>query len=109
MANPAPQTKDWPAWQDLQPGPPKPRFHVIGQVQTSSTNQTPKLSEHVPQGINPKILMLDLTITASGKGDMLMSWREVSFFKSIERDQYSNVDILWDGGRIESLEVQDVE
>ena len=75
----------------------------------SSTYQTPKLSEHVPQGINPKILMLDLTITASGKGDMLMSWREVSFFKSIERDQYSNVDILWDGKRIESLEVQDVE
>ena len=31
------------------------------------------------------------------------------FFASIERDQYSNVDILWDGKRIESLEVQDVE
>ena len=82
---------------------------MVGQVQTSSTNETPQLSEHVPQGINPKIFLLDLTITASGKGDMLMSWQEVRFFASIERDQYSNVDILWDGKRIESLEVQDVE
>ena len=82
---------------------------MIGQVQTSSTNQTPKFSEHVPQGINPKIPMLDLTLTASGKGDMLMSWREVRYFESIERDQYSNVDILWDGEHIASLEVQDVE
>jgi hypothetical protein len=109
MANPAPKTKDWHAWQDLQPGPAKPRLHVVGQVQKSSTNQTPKLSEHVPQGINPKILQLDLTLAASGQGDALMSWQEVRFFKSIERDQYSNVEIFWDGKRIESLEVKDVE
>ena len=82
---------------------------MIGKVETSNTNQTPRLSEHVPQGINPKILLLDLTITTKDAGNPVMGWRELRFEKPITRDQYSNVDILWDGDIIEHLKVETAE
>jgi hypothetical protein len=108
MANPAPKTKDFKAWQNVIPGG-RPKLIVIGKVQTSNTNQTPHLEEHTPQGINPKILLLDLTITTKDVGDALQDWRDVRFEKSITRDQYSNVDILWDGNIIEHLKVETAE
>lgn len=108
MADPAPQTKDWKAWQNLQPGPSTPTLMVVGQVETSNTNQTPRLSEHAPQGINRTILLLDLTISAAGAGNDVMSWREVRFEKAIEKNQYSSVDVLWEGAHAGSAEVEDV-
>jgi hypothetical protein len=66
------------------------------------------LAEHVPQGINPKILLLDLTISASGAGGAVMGWRDVRFEKPIEKDQYSSVDVLWEGERIVGAKVKDV-
>ena len=103
----APETKDWKAWQDLQP-PSKPKLIVTGKVQTSKSNQTPHLAEHEPQGFNPKILLLDLTITASGAGSTVMGRREVRFEKPIQKDQYSSVDILWEGEHIAGAKVEDV-
>lgn len=108
MENPAPRTKDFKAWQNVQPGG-KPKLIVIGMVETSNTNQTPGLSEHVPQGINKKILLLDLTITTRGAGTTMMGWRDVRFETQIARDQYSHVDILWEGKVIHHLEVGTAE
>jgi hypothetical protein len=109
MAKPAPKTKEWKAWQDLQPTPSKtPKLIVTGKVETSNSNQTPRLNQHAPQGINPKILLLDLTIAASGAGNAVMGWREVRFETGIVKDQYSSVDILWDGERIGHAEVETV-
>jgi hypothetical protein len=105
---PAPRNKNWKAWQNLQP-PGPPRLIVTGQVELSNTNETPDLREHVPQGINPEILLLDLSITAHGVGNPVMTWRDVRFEKSIQRDQYSTVEISWDGQRIESLSVETVQ
>ena len=102
MANPAPKTKDFKAWQNVQPGG-KPKLIVIGMVETSNTNQTPGLSEHVPQGINPKIPLIE------GVGNTVMGWRDVRFEKPITRDQYSNVDMLWEGNIIEHLKVETAE
>ena len=93
--------------RDLQP-PSKPKLIVTGKVQTSNSNQTPHLAEHEPQGFNPKILLLDLTITASGAGSTVMGWREVRFEKPIQKDQYSSVDILWEGEHIAGAKVEDV-
>jgi hypothetical protein len=107
MANPSPNTRNWKAWQDLQPIG-KPKLVVIGQVETSNSNQTPHLNEHVPQGINPKILLLDLTISSSGMGSTVMGWRDVRFEKEIVKDQYSSVEILWDGQCVARQDVEDV-
>jgi hypothetical protein len=103
-----PKTKDWKAWQNLQPiGPPK--LIVIGKVETSNANQTPQLSERVPQGVNPKILLLDLTMQVSGKGGTVMGWQDVRFEKEIKKDQYSGVDVLWENNSVAQIEVETVQ
>jgi len=82
---------------------------VTGQVEVTNTNQTPHLQEHVPQGFNPKILLLDLTITTSGIGNPVITWRDVRFEKNITKDQYSSVDILWNGEGVGHAEVETVQ
>jgi hypothetical protein len=101
-----PNTRDWKAWQNLQPVG-KPKLIVTGQVETSNSNQTPKLSRHEPQGINPKILLLDLTITTSGIGNTVMGWRDVRYEESITKDQFSEVDVLWEGNVI--VQIKEIE
>jgi hypothetical protein len=108
MVNSLPNTKNWKAWQNLQP-PGPPRLIVTGQVEVSNTNQNANLSEHVPQGINPAILLLDLTITTSGAGNTVMTWRDVRFEKQITKDQYSGVDILWQGQSVGRADVETVQ
>jgi hypothetical protein len=109
MAYSAPTTKNWKAWQDLQPGPGKPKLIVTGQVELGNTNETPHLKETVPQGINPKILLLDLTITSSGIGNPVVHWKEVRFEKKIEKDQYSSVDIMFNGNSVAQAKVETVQ
>jgi hypothetical protein len=89
----SPTTRNWKAWQNLQP-PGPPRLIVTGEVQTTNDNQTPNLQEHTPQGINEKILLLDLTITTSGTGGAVLGWKPVRFQKNIKPNQYSSVDVL---------------
>jgi hypothetical protein len=108
MADTAPRTQNWNAWQDLQPGPDGPRLIVTAQVEISNTNQTPHLREHHPPGINSTILQLDLTMTTSGVGNTVVTWRDVRFTKGIRKDQYSTVEILWEKTRIAQLDVADV-
>jgi len=109
MEKTAPKTQNWEAWQDLQPGSRTPRLYVTGQVEITNTNQTPHLAEHLPPGINPKILLLDLTVTSSGVGNTVVTWRDVRFEKDIKKDQYSKLDILWHGKEIGCAEVKTVQ
>ena len=67
MARPAPDTKDWNAWIDTMPPGPG-HLIVIGEVDVGNIASSADLKETVPQGINPKILLLDLTITLDGEG-----------------------------------------
>src|SRR5262245_44166418 len=103
-----PNTRNWKAWQNLQ-GPGRPRLIVTGEVETGNTNQTPKLSVHTPPGTNPKIRLLDLTIATSGIGNTVMGWRDVRYEEEIRKDQYSEVDILWEGNVIARIEVETVQ
>jgi hypothetical protein len=100
-------TKNWKAWQDLQP-PGPPTLHVTGEVETTNSNQTPQLSEANPQGINPKILLLNLTITTAGTGLTVIDCKQVTFTKKISKDQYTSVDILSDGEQVGSAKVETV-
>jgi hypothetical protein len=111
MARPAPQTRYWKAREDRQPGPGRKGVALIvtGEVEVGNTNETPHLAEHQPQGFNPKILLLDLSITASGVGNPVLTWKPVRFEKQVERDQHSEVDILWEGNIIARVEVEIVQ
>ena len=110
MANPAPATRNWKAWEDRQPSPGSgPTLHVVGEVQTSNTNQTPHLDEATPQGINPAILILDLSITTSGVGNTVMGWKPVKFEKKVSPGQHTSVDVRWEGQSIAGCEVEIVQ
>ena len=42
----------------------EPTLHVTGDVTVPTAGYSAKLSPHTPQGINPQIYLLDLTINA---------------------------------------------
>jgi hypothetical protein len=84
------------------------RQHIIvsGQVEVSWSNLTPKLRKHVPQGINPRILLLDLTIVSSGGiGLPVVMYKSVQYTQPTSGNQYSEVDILFGGKIIKRIKV----
>jgi hypothetical protein len=79
---------------------------VTSDVQVNATNKTPKLSVHTPQGINPSILLLDLSIVSSGGfGGQIVFYKHVLFRRRTSGNQYSEVDILFDGRIIKRIRV----
>lgn len=110
MAKAALNTRNWKAWQDLQPPVGSTvKLTVTGEVEITNTNQTPHLAEHVPQGFNESILLLSFTISTSGAGNTVVEWRKVApFKKDIREGQYTSVDILWEGESIGSANVESV-
>jgi hypothetical protein len=108
MAVRAPNTRNWKAWEDRQPGPEKIiKLIVTGEVEVSRTNDTPELKVAAPQGINPKILLLNLSINSPGApGGEQMTWKEVRFEKAVSAGEYTNVSILWEGNEIANCKVK---
>lgn len=73
---------------------------VSGLVQVTSTNKDPILKE-ARSGINPKILILDLTIKSSGgPGLDVLVWKRATFSKVVRVGQFDSVDVHWDGDSI---------
>jgi hypothetical protein len=107
MAKPAPDTKNWEAWIDTMPGGPG-HMTVIGDVDVGNIAASAHLKEHNPQGINPKILLLDLTITLDGEGYPKKIYKQARFDKPASKGQYTSVDILWEGDKIADIEVKEV-
>ena len=107
MARPAPDTKDWKAWIDTMPPGPG-HLTVIGEVDVGNIASSAHLKETVPQGINPKILMLDLTITLDGEGYPKKIYKQARFDKPARAGQYTSVDIMWEGSKIADMEVEEV-
>ena len=106
-----PETKNWKAFEDRQPGPGRsPTLRVTGKVKISNTNQKPRLAEAVPQGINPTILFLDLIVDAEGVGiEPVDPWADAAFEKHVTPHQYKLVEIWWEGQLLSSCVVQDVQ
>jgi hypothetical protein len=102
----APNTRNWSANElsDFAGG----HYHieVNGEVQTSATNYLPKLAEHVPQGFNPRILLLDLTIVKVAEiGGQVVEYHKAAFKHPTSGNQYDEVDILFEGEVIERIKV----
>jgi hypothetical protein len=107
MPGSAPATSNWKAVEDRQP--PGVTLRVTGTVTTSNSNQVPHLTKANPQGINPAILLLDLSITTSGNpGGAVMGKQDVEYREEIKAGQYTSVDVRYDGkgiARIDQIEV----
>jgi hypothetical protein len=96
MAGSAPETSNWKAAEDRQP--PGARLRVTGTVTTTMSNQEPRLTKANPQGINPSILLLDLTIATTGDiGSAVMGKPEVQYREDITAGQYTGVEIRYEG------------
>lgn len=109
MAQPAPRTKDWKAWIDTQPiGGDRGHLVVIGEVEVSNIADLVHLKVHQPQGINPKILMLDLTITLGGEGFPKKFYKQARLDEAARAGAYTEVDILWEGNKIAGCKVEEV-
>jgi hypothetical protein len=90
-------TKDWNAYSWSKDFSGQGAFlGVTGDVQTTRTNQKPQLTKAEPQGINPKILLLRLSVSTDGAGGDLMQWKRVGYRQSEDSGQYESVTITGD-------------
>lgn len=108
MAANAPRNRNWKAWIDSRP-PEPPRLHVTGEVEVSAGNKEPVLTERVPPGINPTILILDLNIRdTGGVGTQAFQFKQVRFDKQdVPPGSLSKIEIAWQGATI--VAIDDIE
>jgi hypothetical protein len=102
MSMPTPKSSNWSAVEDRQP--PGARLTVKGLITTTNSNQVPHLTKTNPQGSNPTILLLDLSITAEGVGSTVLGEREVQYRETIKASQYTSVEIQYEGQRLETID-----
>jgi hypothetical protein len=81
-------------------------IYVTGEVETSNSNQTPHLREAARRGMNPTILILDLTLAMGGTGNAVMDWKSARFEKKLSRDQLADVEIRWEHKTIATCKVE---
>jgi hypothetical protein len=89
---------EFKAWLDEMPGPGKHHtLHVTGKVTVPTTGYQVSLVEAVPQGINPKILILDVKkVKPSGPAGQMISHVPVKYDKP-NSPTYTEVTIRGDG------------
>ena len=104
----APATRNWKAWEDRQPvTPPKgATLHVSGEVETNNGGIVPVLKPKVPQGVDPSILMLDLTLNETGSGTTDIDYRPAKYEEAVSQDEHTQVHILWESGIIAKIDVE---
>lgn len=102
-----PVTKEWEAWINLMPGGPSSLI-VTGRVETNAGNMVPQLTEAKPQGINPKILILDLAIVQQGDvGTSDVAFRDARFTKPAGKGEYTQVEIRFDNAPVALVDVKE--
>jgi hypothetical protein len=106
-AHTPPKTQEWAAWENRMPqiGGVTPTLYVTGKVKVPGTQYKPVLTPAAPQGINPKILLLDLTIEGQGEAEGGKTWRDVRYEAPVAAGQYVQVSILFQGAMIDNLDV----
>lgn len=86
------------AWIDKQPGAGNP-IHVTGMVEVPTGGWKGELLRATPDGINPQILLLDLTLTKpTGPATEVISKISVRYDETPARVEYTNVQIRADDG-----------
>lgn len=86
----------WTAYHDFMP-PRTPTLRVTGECTTPTPGYRIRLEPAVPQGINPKILLLNKIVTPpTGPRPQVLSKVEVRYSKRT-RTEYTSVTILPDG------------
>ncbi len=105
----AEDSKGWYAW--LNTMPPKPDdLHVVGEVIVSNPGVRARLTMRYPQGINPAILILDLTLVQEpGIWPAVLANAQARFDRVLPSDiiGYDSVEIYLQGIKI--VEIDHIE
>ena len=89
----------WHAWVNAMP-PGPPTIHVVGEVLVSNPGVIPLLNMIEPQGINPAILLLDLSlIQSTGMHPQVIVNKQVTFERKMPKGsiRYTSVQIMMNG------------
>lgn len=106
LSVPKVDTRDWYAWNNLQPPGPA-RFHVTGEVLVPNPGVHPLLVPKTPQGINPTILLLDLLLKQEpGIWPQIVVWMPARYDK--QPAYYRQVQIFFGQQVIADLPVHDI-
>lgn len=102
------ESRDWYAWNNKMP--PKPDdFHVVGEVKLANPGIEPTLVPWVSQGINQKILLMDLHLRQlPGSWPRVITWKQVQYDKIMVNSDYDSVNIFFKGKMIADFEVEDI-
>jgi hypothetical protein len=88
------------AWENHMPpvGQTIPLI-VVCDVETGAANLIPKLTMANPQGFNPAILLLNLTVEdTGGAGAQVVAAQTARYETQIVSGAYTSVTILWEDG-----------
>lgn len=105
------ETKNWYAWVNLMP--PKPDdFHVVGEVLVGNPGVEAMLCVKEPQGINPKILLLDMHLVQKpGIWPQVMTWVQARYDRILPPGSsgYEQVEIFFENESIALIPVNEVQ
>ena len=101
-------SRNWSAIIDAMPPNPR-RLVVRGEVVTTNSAIIPKLAEANRQRVNPKILLLELTLVNTGRiGTTDVNYRPVEFRRPTSPGAYSSVSIVHAGDVIANVRVRNI-
>jgi len=100
-------TRDWEALEMTDMIGQHGHITVTGEVELTETGTTAELKERTPQGINPKILLLELVIHRQGGIHGHIAWFEkVTFKKNSSGHAYDEVDVFHGDTVIQRVKVE---
>ncbi len=82
---------------------------VTAKVYVPNTAVTASLVRKVPQGLNPKILLLNLETKEEGIGLQVLTWVDTSYIEAASKGQFTEVSVLSAGQIIGTVKVDYVE
>lgn len=101
--------ESWVAWIDKMPPPPD-QLHVHGSVPVGNPGVDPFLFRRVPQGINPKILQLNLVLVQRpGIWPMVVVEKPVTYHETRRTLDYDTVEIYEENQLLVSIAVEIVQ
>ncbi|WP_428354790.1 hypothetical protein [Methyloprofundus sp.] len=104
------KTNEWYAWINLMP--PKPDdFHVVGEVVVGNPGIEVHLCAKEPQGINPKILLLNIHLVQKpGVWPDVLTSVQARFDKILTptSTRYDQVEVFLDNESIAQIPVEQV-
>ena len=96
---------DWKAWHDRQPGHPA-TLHVTGECTFNTSGYSVELRPASPQGINPKIYILDRIVHAPTGAVLQVITKVPVHYVEQSKAVYTEATILPDGVTVPVKEVQ---